>query len=306
MRIASLSLVFLLPWMAAATAWAAGPAQDATSVESVTVNGERAQEAARKLVKSLATPAQVSGHISRWQDGICPLTVGLRASAVGFINDRLRAVAAQVGAPVDQNPNCTVNIEIVFTTTPQTMIDSVHRKRPMLLGYARTDAAYAALAKVSRPVQAWYLTQTRDIYGASMTDMGRRNDATMATLGLPDAIVAETTGSRLGNGLTSAFQHVIVAADPTKLTDYPIGQIADYIALLVLSHVDAPDRCQPLSSIVNLLVPGCANVPDGLSAADTAYLGGLYRRMQPGLTARLQRGQLVSQVLEQGDQNGAP
>lgn len=123
-------------------------------------------------------------------------------------------------------------------------------------------------------------------------DIARRNDMEYPWF--------QTTVSRLGNGLTSDLCHVVIATHPTRLTDYPIGQVADYVALLALSRVDAPGTCQPLSSIVNLLAPSCANVPDGLSGSDLAYLDGLYRRMRPGLNAGLQRGQLVSRILEQG------
>jgi len=59
-----------------------------------------------------------------------------------------------------------------------------------------------------------------------------------------------------------------------------------------------PDTCQSLSSISNLLVPGCANVPDGLSAADLAYLQGLYRRMNGGINAGLQRAAIASAIEE--------
>lgn len=281
----------LLAWL---PAHAAG--SDSKPPESVTVTGTRSHEVIQDFVRKFTVPTRVAGKITRWGEGICPQIVGLRPSAVKFIADRLKEVAAEVGAPVNEKPNCTVNIEIVFTTTPQVMIDNVRKKRPELLGYADNAEKIAALAKVVRPIQAWYLTQTRDINGATMTDVARRRDATMAALGYPDAIVMETTGSRLGGGLTSGFQHVIVVVDPAKLTDYPIGQLADYIALLALSHVDTPDTCQPLSSIVNLLVPGCANVPDGLSANDLAYLGGLYRRMNAGFSVSLQRGAIAAAI----------
>jgi hypothetical protein len=277
---------------------AAARAQDAASVESVTVTGTRTHEAARDLVKSLAAPAPVSGKLTRWQDGVCPVTVGLRQQAVKFLDDRLRAVAAQVGAPVNADAACTPNIEIVFTTTPQELLDNVRKERPQLLGYAGNQARVDALAVVHRPIQAWYTTQTRDLYGSKVIDMAHHKGVPQPGLP-PDAVAFASTGWRFGNGQTSDFYHVVIAADPTRLTDYPIGQLADYIALLALSHVDTPDKCQPLSSISNLLVPGCANVPDGLSAGDLAYLNGLYRRMNGGINASLQRSAIAS-AIEQG------
>jgi hypothetical protein len=275
---------------------------DGKSVESVTVTGERAHEAARELAKSLATPARVTGKITRWRDGICPITVGLRPEAVKFIDDRLLTVAAQVGAPVNARPDCVPNIEIVFTTAPQALMGNVRKERPQLLGYADNRSQAAALAKVTRPIQAWYTTQTRDINGDTVIDMAHRKRPPQSGVP-PDAIMVASTGSRLGDGLTSDFYHVVIAADPTRLVDYPIGQIADTIVLLALSHVDAPDVCQSLSSIINLLVPGCANVPEGLSANDLAYLDGLYRRMNGGLNVGLQRGALARAIENQGQRH---
>ena len=280
----------------AGPAWAQDAAKDAAQdVESVTVTGARAHRIIQNYVKSLAAPARVTGKITRWQDGICPITVGLRPEAVKFIDEQLRAVAQEAGAPVNEKPDCVPNIEIVFTTDPQGLMDTVRKERPQLLGYADNQAKMAALATFTGPVQAWYTTQTRDINGETVIDMAHHKG--MPQNGVPpDAIVMKSTGLRLGDGLTSDFYHVVVAADPTKLTDYPIGQIADYIALLALSHVDKPGDCQPLASILNLLAPGCRTVPDGLSTADMAYLDGLYRRMNGGMNAGLQRGQIARQI----------
>ncbi len=295
-----LAILVALPLLLASAAASRGQ-PDGKSVESVTVTGERAHEAARKLVKSLAAPARVTGKIARWRDGICPVTVGLRPEAVKFINDRLRAIATQVGAPVNARQDCVPNIEIVFTTAPQALMDNVRKERPQLLGYADNRSQVSALAKVVRPIQAWYTTQTRDINGDTVIDMAHRKRPPQSGVP-PDAIMVASTGSRLGNGLTSDFYHVVIVANPIMLVDYPIGQIADTIVLLALSHVDAPDTCQSLSSIINLLVPGCANVPEGLSDSDLAYLNGLYRRMNGRFDAGLQRG-VIAAAIEDAAQN---
>jgi hypothetical protein len=298
-RLAALVLAVLAAAPAQATASGDKPS------ESVTVTGTRSRAVIHKFVKNLAAPARVSGKITRWQDGICPQVVGLRPSAVKFVEERLRKVAAEVGAPVNAKPHCTVNIEIVFTTTPQAMIDHVREKRPELLGYADNQDRLAALAMVTRPIQAWYLTQTRDLHSNIYLDIAHRRGPGLeipcgggmdGVCYLPDAIATHSSGTRLGNGMRSEFHHVIVVADPSKLTDYPIGQLADTIALVALSHVNTPAACQPLASILNLLVPGCADIPDGLSANDMAYLHGLYRRMGAGLNPGLQRQEIANQI----------
>lgn len=294
----------LVPLLALCAALPAG-AQDATKdVESVTVSGTRQRQVIDTFVNSLAAPARLSGKITRWEDGVCPITVGLRPAATKFISDRLKVVAAEAGAPVGR-PDCTPNIEIVFTTKPQALMDTVRKERPQLLGFAYTSGQMDALAKVTHSIQAWYTTETRDLRGNVTMDLGRHSGPGIEVpcncdagtmLQLPDANAVSVTGSRLGDGTRSDFYHVIVAADPTKLTDYSIGAIADAVALLALSHVDAPESCQPLASIANLLVPGCAQVPDGLTDNDTAFLRGLYGRMNPARASSFQRDQIASKI----------
>ena len=54
-----------------------------------------------------------------------------------------------------------------------------------------------------------------------------------------------------------------------------MGAVGDYIAMLALTQLSSLDTCQALPSIVNLLAPGCAQKPDGLTENDVAYLRGL-------------------------------
>jgi hypothetical protein len=272
----------------------------------VTVTGTKSHQVIQDFVRTFTASTRVAGKITRWGQGICPQTVGLRSAAVKFINDRLRAVAAQVGAPVNGHANCAVNIEIVFTTTPQVMIDNVRERRPELLGYADNEGKIAALARVVRPIQAWYSTQTRDLRGNVYLDVAHRKGLPLQVpcnfgcpgdpnIYPPDAVGTTSTGSRLGDGMRSEFHHIIIVADPTKLTDYAIGQLAEYIALLALADIDMPDACQPIASIVNLLAPGCANVPEGLSGNDLAYLRGLFR-MHATFDWRIQQHEIVSEI----------
>jgi hypothetical protein len=275
-------------------------AQEA-AVESVTISGTRERQVIDTFVKGLAAPAPLSGKITRWEDGVCPVTVGLRPSATEFVSGRLRAVARDVGAPVGRQ-GCVPNIEIVFTTDPQGLMDNVRKVRPQLLGFAYTARQMDELAKVTRPVQAWYTTQTRDLRGNVNIDTAHRSGPGVEIPGgftLADATEAAVTGSRLGDGTRSDFYHVIVAADPARLADHPIGAIADYVALVALSHVAVPDGCQPLPSIANLGVAGCTEVPDGLSANDMAFLRGLYGKMNPARVASTQQGQIASQMEEE-------
>jgi hypothetical protein len=114
---------------------------------------------------------------------------------------------------------------------------------------------------------------------------------------IPGASAGAVTGSRAwGDGLRSTFYNEIVVADPTKLVELEMGPLSDYVALLALSQVQGLDKCQGLSSIVNLLPEGCEK-PAGLTASDAGYLRGLYH-MEAGQMAHGQRD-FVAEQMEQ-------
>jgi hypothetical protein len=69
--------------------------------------------------------------------------------------------------------------------------------------------------------------------------------------------------------------------DPAKLADHEIGGVADYISFLALSQPASLDRCQPLASIMNMLVPGCAATAE-MTPNDLAFLRGLYKMSLDG------------------------
>lgn len=281
----------------------------AQAPESVTVTGTRSRAVIDKFVATFAAPTRMTGKIARWEDGVCPVAVGLKPGFLNFITRRVRAVAADAGAPVNADAACAPNIEIVFTTTPQGLLDNIRRHDWAFLGYADNDAQRVALATVTRPIQAWYTTATKDLRGKTQVDSARMAGAgseiqipckgcVTGYMNLTYAKSADSvTGSRLGDGKRSTFYHVIIAADPTKLLDHEIGPVADYIALLALTQLSSLDTCQSLPSIANMLAKGCGQKADALSANDAAYLRGLYH-MSASLMLRGQEDGIAYEMVQ--------
>jgi hypothetical protein len=280
------------------------PAAAQPATESVTVTGTRSRQVIEKFIESFAAPTRMTGKLARWQDGVCPIAVGLKPDFTKFIAQRVRDVAAKAAAPV-AGASCKPNIEIVFTTTPQALVDNVRKQNEAYLGYADSKDALDALAKVTRPIQAWYLTATVDLRGNVLVDSAKTPPTAIT---LPDIYhnppfitvytkqgAMSVTGTRLGDGLRSGFYHVIIVADPTKLVGYEMGAVADYVSMLALTQLSSLDACQALPSIVNLLAGGCAQKPEGLTENDAAYLRGLYH-MGPGRNLRNQEDEVAYQM----------
>lgn len=239
------------------------------------------------FVKSYTALSPASEKVARWRTGVCPIVVGLPQAANKLITDRVRQVAVLVGVPVGVAESCKPNIDIVFTFTPQVLLDGVRAKTPFLLGYH--DAAQEKdLASVTHPIQAWYTTQTVDVNGATYVDDKLRNHGGFYTVSpfgpkygnifTPDARVEHVTPGHLGDGISSELYHVIIIVDLAKVDGRTLGALADYVAMLSLAQTQAFGACQPVASITNLVSTPCdaAVKVNEITSNDLAYLHGLY------------------------------
>ena len=263
----------------------------AAPTENVTVTVIKDGEAAvGKFVEGMTVPTRVTGKVARWKNGICPIVVGLPPESAKLLVQKIRALAAEVGAPVNASDPCPGNIEVIFTAQPQALLDNIRIMHPVLLGYYDNSAQADRLATSARPIQSWYSTATVDARGNPIVDGGRKGGVHLSIslppsgmpgppdiveLYMPDATVTNVTGGRLGDGVSSALNNVMIVADTGKLLGRDAGNVGDYIAMLALAQIVPPETCQPLPSILNLLAPGCSG--DTLTSADTAYLRALYK-----------------------------
>ena len=284
-------------------------------VESVTVTATKpSEETIMKFVETRGQPTYVLGRMARWTLKICPLTIGLGDKYAKYVTQRIRDVAAAVGAPVDSDPGCRPNVEVVFTTTPQPLLDNVRNTRPLFLGFFHNGRQADELAKVTHSIQAWYTTISQDMDGSRQIDTGTCNvgatinlqqpvggDAgmsmgtTTSTLTLPCAMVVHASGYRAQDGLDSGYYNILIVAEPAKLLDYEVGALADYVTLLALSQPASLDNCQDLPSISNLLAKDCASAPARITDGDLAFLRALYK-MPNGELLATQRDHIMYEM----------
>jgi len=310
--------------VAPARAGAQAPAAAAGPVENVTVTGSRRMY--HDFSRNFAAPTKMTGKIARWERRICPVVAGQNPHSAAFITQHLKYVALAAGAPVNTEADCAPNIDIIFTTTPQALLDTVNKNNQHYLGYFSSVAQKNALATVTKPIQAWYATESTDIKGRRFLDTGRSiaggtsvqnfnglvgqvgradqagdNPATSAGSALTDmAPFFYSTGNHINDGIHTGFNHVLIVIDSTKLAGQDIVPLADYIAMLALSQVAAPNACQELPSIVNRMASGCEHTPNALTAFDLAYLQALYHMSADRslMAQRSEIGDLMTDRLE--------
>jgi hypothetical protein len=280
-------------------------AETAAPSESVTVTGTKSREVLGNFARAFATPTKPTGKIARWERRVCPVVAGQPPNFTRFITQRVEYIALAAGAHVNTEASCTPNIEIVFTTTPQDLIDNVRKNDPGYLGYATSSSQRQELATITRPIQAWYTTETIDLNGRREVDSNERLDS-----GPPVHFDADSgqntgmtmrgsasTGNLIDDGIHSGFNHILIVIDSTRLAGQKIVPLADYISMLALTQLNSLDACQQLPSIVNLLAADCDHAEDGLTQFDLAYLQGLYK-MNAGRKVLFQRNDIADAMAD--------
>src|ERR1700755_3343432 len=95
--------VMLLVTAPLALAQPAKPAEQ----ENVTVTATKSRAVVETFTKAMAAPTKLTGKIARWESGICPLAVGQQPALATMLTQRVKDVAATVGAPVSSLASCT-------------------------------------------------------------------------------------------------------------------------------------------------------------------------------------------------------
>ena len=285
-------------------------AADSTELPEVTVNAERVRDhealkhAVRSFVQSRSTPGTRTNQIGRWYEKVCPLVTGLQSGSNKLVAREVLDLARDVGAPVAPDAKtCNINIEIIFTSDPQDLLDDIARLNRTELGYFPTSQRNQ-MTTFTRPIQAWYQTGTRqtNCQPPRGGEIAEPCDPSVTQL---DADVGDVNlqpsgfADRLKKGLRSEFGHVLIIVDSRNVARYSLSSIADYAAMLSLSRMTQLENCASLASITDLLASGCANpAPDTLTAADRAYLKALYATdLEAPLS--LERGDLGGRMIQQ-------
>lgn len=283
-------------------------AKDPAPVAPVTVQGTAppamVEEQARSFVKAYAAPTAKTGQFARWHGTVCVQVIGLAPALAAQVKARTEEVATELelkAAPA----GCPANIQIVFSDAPQRLLDGMVAKgQYSIFGYHERYQT-KAVTTMSRPIQAWYKTATQgeglngaNAAFANFTQGGQLTFVTptgmaqgmfpgMSQAGAQTTVDSPESGTPMGCAnshfsecLQSLFLNVLVVVDNAKVKGQPLGPVSDYVAMLALSQPRSLDGCQALPSVIDLFAKSpCEGrtAPDGLTAADAAYLTALYK-----------------------------
>ena len=272
----------------------------------VTVTGHRTPD--DEMVRTVIAPFvanhaardRVSGLLVRAPpQGLCPVTLGMPQAFDDFVTRRITEVAGQVGAIVEPAGKCHANVEVLFTTDPQRIINALAKQTGGQILGMHFVGETGRLSHVSRPVQAWYITGTSGDSCSQDKRIGPDGtvDSEHAHVRVDQAYhgaLDTGTGSLVPPRNRSQFVNVLIVADAAKLAGHEIGPIADYMAMLALSQARSLDACSPLPSILDLMATGCSSLPPprSLTDNDLAFLKALYAA-DPSVSGNMARTQVA-------------
>ncbi len=279
-------------WMIAVALLGAEPAIAPSPVETsdIVVTGERGRDRrSENFVDAIAEPS-AKGQIARFEDPLCPASIGLTDSDAAIVDRRLRRVAEAAGVRTAK-PGCRTNLVILVVDDRATAIAHWQKSRPDFFE-GLTKREVGALAGGEEPVAAWQIVAMK---GADRRPVGRTESDTYDF-----TVHNQVVPTRIGTTIQFEFYGAFLLVEAAALKDMTLMQLADYAAMRTLARTDATaGATQATPTILSLFNPeGAAAAPPSLTHWDLGFLTALYR-IDPAFGESAQRKAIAHIVREQ-------
>lgn len=237
-------------------------AQGAPEDADILVEAEREQRfrEARQQARDI-TPraATIASAIARFQEPICPGTLGLDPESARLVNDRIMYNAEAIGLAVAEGEGCTPNIIVAVVPDPRVDFAELRKlNHPLLRGVDLWERK--RVARQDGPVLAWNITQTR-------TDAGQARGG--------GAAFDSTQSSRLSLGVREDILLSVVLIDDDVIGEADGVALADYATMRALAETTPPDGDTPLSTVLAMFNKDAIS-SQRLTEFDLAYLRSIY------------------------------
>ncbi|UAK22945.1 hypothetical protein [Sphingomonas nostoxanthinifaciens] len=266
----------------AASAQSSDPPKPAAPAD-IEVTGRTPAER-RAFVQSL-TDAYYGQQLTRWNDPICPATVGLPEAYGRFLIRRVQSIASELDIPLDHG-NCQPNILILSVPQTDDYVARLVSRHPALgrnWGQALPPRHQLDTLRAPRAVR-WF--------HASVT-----TDGSIGGNGAPATAGTTAYASRLKLATRESATLAVILLDPDHIVGATWDELADYIAMVGLSRPRLDADFSHAPSILSLYrnTSLSTNAPEGLTREDRAFLKALYAS-DATRTAEGQRQNIVSRL----------
>lgn len=278
---------------------AAAQEPTAATVQGVTVTGKAKAVSAAQQVQRFAQIGG-EGRLARWYAPVCPVTTGLPSAFDSFVDQRIRSVASEIGAPVAP-AKCQANVLIMVTPNANALADQLVAQKAHALAGGRwpiDKTRLRAFAADQRPVRWLFSSHAAPIKGSTVATTLSNQAASVASSS-GGSMAGSTLSGMFGGGTAldgppqygnvfasrlipagdESISQVVIVVDANRIAGLQAGQVADYLSMVALAQARAEDSFVGIDTVLNLFAPDRddARRPAGLRPWDTAYLRALYR-----------------------------
>ncbi|HYG48691.1 MAG TPA: hypothetical protein VD846_12230 [Allosphingosinicella sp.] len=237
-----------------------GPGPDSADI---VVQAGRTDDAAIQQFIRAMTAGPRGIQIGQFDDGICPLALGLGQAEKAAVERRMRRVARAAGVPAAKE-KCTPNILLIVASDKAEAVKALRKERPGLMWGMSGDELDAP-----GPAIAWHFTGLHGSDGLQVTENveGIRFASSF------------NTPSRTRSSSRPRFLGSVLVVETGALAGVSTIQLADYAALRTFAQTD-PARAAKTGSrtILTLIDDRAAGRPSPLSLTewDLSFLKALY------------------------------
>lgn len=278
-------MVILLAFAAALAALA--PAAPPADTQTIVVEGTNPKRGANNYLDHVLPPI-FEGQIGRFEDPLCPATIGLPDNLRDEVLRRLKLVAAVVRIPVDAG-KCKANLVIIVVDDKKALIEGMRKKKESYL-YGIGSERIGELANSRAPVAAWQITDVIGADGMPLRTDGDGFPRLFTTV--PPSRVVQTTRRRIIGG--------VVIIEQRGLVNVTTRQLADYALVRLLAPMETKERTAPDSSVLSLFNQGVRpeDAPQSLTWWDFAFLKAL-SNTRSDVVADAQRHEIRDKMLQE-------
>lgn len=278
-------MVFLLAFGAALAEFA--PATSPADTQVIVVEGTNPKGRANNYLDHVLPPV-FDGQVGRFEDPLCPATIGLPDNLKDEVLKRLKLVATVARIPIDTG-KCRANLVIIVVDDKKALIEGMRRKKESYL-YGIGNDRISELANSTVPVAAWQITDVIGADGMPLRTDGDGFPRLFTTI--PPSRVVQTTRKRIIGA--------VVVIEQRGLVNVTTRQVADYALVRLLAPMEAKERTPPVSSVLSLFNLGVRpeDAPQSLTWWDLAFLKAL-SDTRGDVVADVQRHEIRDRMLQE-------
>ncbi|WBH16767.1 hypothetical protein [Sphingomonas radiodurans] len=247
--------------------------------DNIIVVGAKPKERRERAVAFVRASGIARGQqpAARWVVPVCPKVSGVAPETAAIVVDRIRALAAEVGAPLAP-AGCKANAIVTFTDDSQGVVTRVHARSPHQFKDVPRDWR-AGLLHGDAPIRWWHIIKMGDADGVPPVPMQPsfvQIEGGVGGYGLPmgeGGVQQRYKEGAISTQSTRAITGASVVIDVKRVGARDLRALGDYAAIVALAEF-RPSTPPPPDSILGMFAD---NNPPGLAtASDVALLKELY------------------------------